>query len=111
MFKKFQKIVLRYNYSSGIYIWMEGQMIILFQFLINKNMNMIFLIIDKAEWRYGAGFQSKVPSEPLIRRKGKLSLSESLFEIPDVELAEMFKYNKVMPVAFMITEEYVFALS
>jgi hypothetical protein len=87
----------------------KSQSFIIAEMFINEKMNMIFSVVNQSERTDRSGFYAQVFHKTLVGSKGQLSLPETLLKIMYVELAQMLKDHKIMPVALVIPEEDVLA--
>ena len=80
------------------------------QLSINKQVNMVLMIVDDAEWRNRTGTQTQVLLHPMGRCKGDFSLLQSLFKVSDIQLPAVIQDHQVVLVALMVSEEKILAM-
>jgi hypothetical protein len=68
-------------------------------------------IIDKTERRHRTRKQPQTTLHSLLRSERELSLPETLLQCVDTQFLMAIEHNKIMPVALVIPEEKILAMS
>lgn len=96
---------LRDHDRPRVVVRMKAQGVLLPQIPVEKQVHVIFRVVDQSEWRYGTRTESQIPFHPLFGSERELSLSQPAFEIADRQISVAVENDEVMPVAFMIAEK------
>lgn len=101
---------LRDHDRPRVVVRMKAQGVLLPQIPVEKQVHVIFRVVDQSERRYGTRTESQIPFHPLFGSERELSLSQPAFEIADRQISVAVENDEVMPVAFMIAEKKIFAV-
>jgi len=80
------------------------------QVLVQKQMNGMVFIVDKAKRSNRTGSESQIIHQPFIGSKSKFALMQAMFQIMNIHNMSIFENYKIMTVAFMITKKQVLAV-
>ena len=97
--------------GCGINTGMKTNALRSLKIFIEKEMDVVFRIVDQSERRHGAGSQPEIFHQSLVGSEGQFPLIEAVFQIVNLQVVCMFQHDQVVAVAFMIAEEDVFAVS
>ena len=109
-FEVAQKLLARDNHRTSAVVGVETQTLGSLQILVEEEMRVILLVIDKSEGRYRAGFQAEITLHSLWRGKTQLALMQTVFEVVYCHIAVTIEAYQVVAIALMVTEKEVFAM-
>lgn len=111
------------NYTCSVVAWVKADSCRSLQVLVKKELDTMsvremffckFLsleIMNQPERRNGSRKKTQTTFHPFRRSEGKLSLMEHVLKRMDGKFLMTLEDNKIMSVAFMITEEEVLAMN
>ena len=104
------KLLARYDHRTSAVVGVEAEAFGLFEVLIEKEMYMILLVVDKTKRRYRAGLQTEIALHSLRRCEAELSLVQTVLKVVDRHILVAVEANEVVAIALVVAEKEVFAV-
>ena len=105
-----QKLLARYNHRTSAVVGVEAEALGILKVLIEKEMHVVLLIVDKSEGRHRAWLQTQIALHTLWRGEAQLSLSQTLLKVVDSQILVAVEAYQVVAIALVVTEKEVFAV-
>ena len=109
-FEVAHKLLVRDNHRTSAVVGVEAQTWRIFEVVVEEEVSVILLIVDKAERRYRAGLQAQIALHTLRRCEAQLSLSQTLLKVVDSHILVAVETHEVMAIALVVAEKEVLAV-
>ena len=104
------KLLARYDHRTSAVVGVEAEAFGLFEVLIEKEMYVILLIVDKTKRRYRAGLQTEIALHTLRRCEAQLSLMQTVLKVVDSHILVAVETHEVVAIALVVAEKEVLAV-
>ena len=104
------KLIARYDHRTSAVVGVEAEAFGLFEVLIEKEMYVIILIVDKSKRRHRAWLQAEIALHTLWRGEAELSLVQTVLKVVDSHILVAVETHEVVAIALVVAEKEVFAV-
>ena len=105
-----QKLLARDNHRTSAVVGVEAQTWRIFEVVVEEEVSVILLVVDKSKRRYRAWLQAEVPLHTLWRGETQLTLVQAVFKVVNCHILVAVEAHQVVAVAFVVAEKEVFAM-
>ena len=109
-FEVVQKLIARDDHRTATIVGVEAQALGILEVVVEEEMGVILLIVDKSKRRYRARLQAKVALHTLGRGKTQLTLVQTLFEVVNSHILVAVEAHQVVAITLVVAKEEVFAV-
>ena len=95
---------------GSILAWVEAHALGILQLLVQKEVHVVFRVVDESERRYRTGFHAEVFHQSLLRGEAQFALVQLFLDVVDVHILIAVETDQIVLVALMVAEEEVFAM-
>ncbi len=95
---------------GSILAWVEAYALGILQLLVQKEVHVVFRVVDESERRYRTGFHAEVFHQSLLRGEAQFALVQLFLDVVDVHILIAVEADQIVLVALMVAEEEVLAV-
>jgi len=103
--------IVETNIERGtVIVRMEGEMGVVLQVLVEKDVDVVVYVVDKPKRADGAGTETKVLLHSPLRGQTELALMKKVLQVVDTHMMVALEDNQIVAVALMVAEKKVLAM-
>ena len=104
------KLLARNNHRSSAVVGVEAEACCLLEILVQEEVYMVLLVVDKSEWRNRARLQAEITRHTLCRGETQLALMQAVFKVVNSHILVAIEADQIVAIALVVTEKEVFAV-
>ena len=104
------KLLIRDNYRTSAIVGVEAQTWCIFEVVVEEEVHVILLIVDKSKRRHRARLQAEIALHTLWRGETQLSLMQTVLKVVDSHILIAVEADEIVAIALVVAEKEVFAV-
>ena len=109
-FEVAQELLARDNHRTSAIVGVEAEALGTLQVLVEEEVHMAFLVVDKSEGRHRARLQAEVALHTLWRSETQFALMQTVLHIVNCHILVAVEADQVVAITLVVAEKEVFAV-